>query len=137
MSSPEAWHAAARALETEQPDALYEDPLAETLAGTDAERNVICKQFPALSKLQVVHMGPGACHHGGEARCVSPGLALRVRGVLQVPGARGVRAGTGLTLFCWGCPGRVQLGMKHGGRAQVCAVPWVAWPSVVSPGIAR
>jgi O-methyltransferase involved in polyketide biosynthesis len=55
---PVACLAAARALETVQPDALYRDPLAETLAGADAMvyvRNTSMGQNPKVRSAKCTH----------------------------------------------------------------------------------
>ena len=54
--------AAARALETVQPNALYQDPLAETLAGEDAMvyvRNTSMGVNPKVWRSKRIQMNPG------------------------------------------------------------------------------
>ena len=66
---------AARALETVQPDALYQDPLAETLAGADAMdyvRNTSMGVNPKVWRSKWLQTDPGTKQSKTWGRCRVP-----------------------------------------------------------------
>ena len=67
--------AAARALETVQPDALYQDPLAETLAGEDAMvyvRNTSMGVNPKVWRSKWLQTDPGTKQSKTWGHCRVP-----------------------------------------------------------------